>query len=68
MPPCCRDRADAIELTAANVVSGMVENVGVLVGSVGGGVLLAATGPGGVFLVAGIGLLLGSSPLSACAR
>jgi len=31
----------------------------VLVGSVGGGVLLAATGPAGVFVVAGIGLLLG---------
>jgi MFS family permease len=47
------------ELTAANVASGTVENIGVLVGSVGGGVLLAATGPAGVFLVAGIGLLLG---------
>ena len=47
------------ELTAANVASGTVENIGVLVGSVAGGVLLAATGPAGVFLVAGIGLLLG---------
>ena len=47
------------ELTAANVASGTVENVGVLVGSVGGGILLAAVGPAGVFAVAGIGLLLG---------
>lgn len=42
------------ELTAANVVSGTVENVGIFVGSVGGGVLLGLVGPGGVFLVAGV--------------
>jgi MFS family permease len=47
------------ELTAANVASGTVENVGVLLGSVGGGLLLSAVGPAGVFAAAGVGLLLG---------
>jgi len=47
------------ELTAANVASGTVESVGVLIGSVGGGLLLASTGPAGVFAVAGVGLLMG---------
>jgi MFS family permease len=47
------------ELTAANVATGTVENVGVLVGSVAGGLLLAETGAAGVWLVAGIGLVLG---------
>jgi MFS family permease len=47
------------ELTAANVASGTVESVGVLVGSVGGGLLLAATGPASVFALAGVGLLIG---------
>jgi MFS family permease len=45
------------ELTAANVASGTVESIGVLVGAVGGGLLLEALGPAGVFLTAG-GLLL----------
>jgi MFS family permease len=48
------------ELTAANVATGTGENVGVLVGSVVGGVLLAAAGAAGVWLASGIGLALGS--------
>ena len=47
------------ELTAANVATGTVENVGVLVGSVAGGVLLAEAGTAGVWLAAGVGLGLG---------
>ncbi len=47
------------ELTAANVATGTVENVGVLVGSVAGGVLLAEAGTAGVWLVAGVGLVVG---------
>src|SRR6188472_478460 len=38
------------ELTAANVATGTMENVGVLVGSVAGGALLAAIGAAGVWL------------------
>ena len=45
------------ELTAANVVSGTGENVGIFAGSVGGGLLLGLVGPGGVFLAAGIAAL-----------
>ena len=48
------------ELTAANVATGTVENVGVLVGSVAGGILLAEVGTAGVWLAAGVGLALGS--------
>lgn len=38
------------ELTAANVASGTMENLGIILGSVGGGLLLGIIGPGGVFL------------------
>ena len=47
------------ELTAANVATGTVESVGVLVGSVAGGFLLGVVGTGGVYLLAGIALVLG---------
>jgi MFS family permease len=47
------------ELTAANVASGTVENIGVLVGSVGGGLLLGVVGTAGVYLAAGVALLAG---------
>ena len=47
------------ELTAANVATGTVENVGVLIGSVGGGLLLAAVGTAGVWLVSGLGMVVG---------
>ncbi len=48
------------ELTAANVASGTVESIGVLVGSVGGGIVLAAVGAGGVFVAAAVALLVGT--------
>jgi hypothetical protein len=47
------------ELTAANVASGTVENVGILVGSVAGGFLLGSVGTGGVFLLSAVALLVG---------
>jgi MFS family permease len=47
------------ELTVANVATGTVESVGVLVGSLGGGLLLALSGPAAAFLVSGFGLVLG---------
>ena len=47
------------ELTAANVATGTVENVGVLVGSVAGGVLLAAFGAAGVFGISSVLLVIG---------
>ena len=39
------------ELTAANVASGTMENLGIVVGSIGGGILLGLVGAGGVYLV-----------------
>jgi MFS family permease len=47
------------ELTAANVASGTVESIGILVGSVGGGVMLTLVGPGGTVLAAAGALFLG---------
>ncbi len=47
------------ELTAANVATGTVENVGILVGSVAGGFLLGAVGTGGVYLLSAVALLVG---------
>jgi MFS family permease len=47
------------ELTAANVVSGTVESVGVLAGSIAGGFLLASIGSGGVYVLSGVALLAG---------
>jgi MFS family permease len=48
------------ELTAANVVSGMGESAGSLIGPLGAGLLLGLGGPAAVFSVAAIGNLLGS--------
>jgi MFS family permease len=48
------------DLTAANVVSGMGESAGSLIGPLGAGVILGLGGPAGVFLVAAIGNALGS--------
>ena len=45
------------ELTAANVVSGTVETIGTLVGAIGGGAVLAAFGPGAVYLVGGLAMV-----------
>jgi MFS family permease len=47
------------ELTAANVASGTTENLGVIAGSIGGGLLLASIGPGGVFLACAMASLVG---------
>jgi MFS family permease len=47
------------ELTAANVASGTTENLGVIAGSIGGGLLLASIGPGGVFLACALATLVG---------
>ncbi len=43
------------DLTAANVVSGMAESAGSLIGPLGAGVLIGLGGPGAVFVAAAIG-------------
>jgi MFS family permease len=48
------------DLTAANVVSGMAESAGSLIGPLGAGVILGLGGPAGVFLVAAVGNAVGS--------
>ena len=48
------------ELTAANVVSGMSESAGSLIGPLGAGFLLGLGGPAAVFVVAAVGNLIGS--------
>jgi MFS family permease len=48
------------ELTAANVATGTSENLGVVVGSLGGGILLGIIGPGGVYLAGAVALLAGA--------
>jgi MFS family permease len=48
------------DLTAANVVSGMGESSGSLIGPLGAGVILGLGGPAGVFLVAAVGNAIGS--------
>lgn len=47
------------ELTAANVASGTMENLGVIVGSLGGGILLGVIGAGGVYAVCALAALAG---------
>jgi MFS family permease len=56
------------ELTAANVVSGMAESAGTLVGPLGAGILLGIGGPAAVFVVAAIGNLCGSVAVLGVAR
>jgi len=48
------------ELTAANVVSGMSESAGSLIGPLGAGLVLGLGGPAAVFVVAGVGNVIGS--------
>jgi MFS family permease len=48
------------DLTAANVVSGMAESAGSLIGPLGAGLLIGAGGPEAVFAVAAAGNLIGS--------
>ena len=48
------------ELTAANVVSGMSESAGSLIGPLGAGLLLGLGGPAAVFVVAAAGNVIGS--------
>jgi MFS family permease len=48
------------ELTAANVVSGMSESAGSLIGPLGAGLLLGVGGPAAVFVVAALGNAIGS--------
>ena len=47
------------ELTAANVASGTMENLGIVVGSIGGGILLGIIGVGGVYLVCTVAAFTG---------
>ena len=48
------------DLTAANVVSGMVEGVGKMLGSIIAGVVLATSGPGTIFAIFAVLTLLGA--------
>jgi MFS family permease len=57
LPELARNPA---ELTAAYVASGTIENVGWLVGSLAGGLLLEVGGPGSVFAASSLGLLVGA--------
>jgi MFS family permease len=56
------------ELTAANVVSGMVESAGTLVGPLGAGLLIGAGGPAAVFVVAAVGNAVASGAVISVAR
>jgi MFS family permease len=56
------------ELTAANVVSGMVESAGTLVGPLGAGLLIGAGGPAAVFVVAALGNAVASGAVISVAR
>ena len=48
------------DLTAANVVSGMAESAGSLIGPLGAGILIGVGGPSAVFVVAALGNAVGS--------
>lgn len=48
------------DLTATNVVSGMAESAGSLIGPLGAGILIGIGGPGAVFGVAAVGNLVGA--------
>jgi MFS family permease len=56
------------DLTAANVVSGMADSVGVLVGPLGAGFLVSLGGPAAVFAVAALGDFIGMTAVSPLAR
>ncbi|MEO5941158.1 MAG: MFS transporter [Candidatus Limnocylindrales bacterium] len=56
------------DLTAANVVSGMAESAGSLVGPLGAGVLIGLGGPAAVFVVAAIGNVAGAAAVFDVAR
>ncbi len=56
------------ELTAANVVSGMLESAGTLIGPLGAGLLIGANGPAAVFAVASLGNMVASGAVIAVAR
>jgi hypothetical protein len=56
------------DLTAANVVSGMFESGGSLIGPLGAGILIALGGPAAVFVVAALGTLVGSLAVMDIAR
>jgi MFS family permease len=56
------------QLTAANVVSGMAESAGTLLGPLGAGILLGIGGPAAVFIVAAFGNLCGSVAVLGVAR
>jgi MFS family permease len=48
------------DLTATNVVSGMAESAGSLIGPLGAGILIGIGGPAAVFGLSAVGLLIGS--------
>ena len=56
------------DLTAANVVSGMGESAGSLIGPLGAGILLGVGGPAAVFGAAALGNLVGSLAVHGVAR
>ena len=56
------------DLTAANVVSGMADSIGVLAGPLGAGLLVGAGGPGAVFAAAAVGTLVASAVTLGLAR
>ena len=56
------------DLTAANVVSGMAESAGSLIGPLGAGVLIGLGGPAAVFFVAAIGNVAGAAAVFDVAR
>jgi MFS family permease len=56
------------ELTAANVVTGLVESLGSLLGPLGAGLIIAVGGPEAVFVVSAVGNLLGCLAVAGSAR
>jgi MFS family permease len=56
------------DLTAANVVSGMAESLGSLIGPLGAGVLIGLGGPAAVFTVAAVGNVVGSAAVLGVVR
>ena len=56
------------DLTAANVVSGMAESLGSLIGPLGAGVLIGMGGPAAVFAVAAVGNVIGSAAVFGVVR